>query len=80
MDTIKDLLKDKTPQEPPQLSALKEYAKTKHRVDIKASVSYYGYTIVVPSAPLASTLQMELPKIIEQCNLDKKLFIRIGVV
>lgn len=78
MDSLSDLLKSKSPQEPPQIIALKKYVANNHGIDIDASVSQNGYTISVPNAPLASILRMELPKIQSECNLDKKLFIRIS--
>jgi hypothetical protein len=78
MDSIADLMQQKKPNEPPQLRALREYVKTNHGADIKTAISQFGYTITVPNAPLASTLRMETPKIRIACNLDKKLFIRIG--
>ena len=78
MDSLANLMKDRKPQEPPQLKALRDYVKNNHNSEIKTSISQFGYTIIVPNAPLASTLQMEVPKIKVSCNLDKKLFIRIG--
>ena len=78
MDSINNLLKAKKPQEPLQLQALKTYVLAHHGEVIKCSVSQSGYSICVPNASLASTLHMETPKIIEECSLDKKLFIRIG--
>jgi hypothetical protein len=78
MDSINDLLRTKKPSEPPQLQAMKDYVKLHHNQIIKCSVSQFGYSITVPNASLASTLHMETPKIIEACQLDKKLFIRIG--
>jgi hypothetical protein len=75
---MQDLLKSKKPSEPPQLTAMKTYVLENHGQVIKCSMSYSGYTIIAPNASLASTLHMETPKIIESCNLDKKLFIRIG--
>jgi hypothetical protein len=78
MDSMQDLLKNKKPQEPPQISAMKAYVFENHNQMVKCSMSHFGYTIIVPNASLASTLHMETPKIIESCSLDKKLFIRIG--
>ena len=78
MDSIADLMKAKKPDEPPQLQAMKNYVKVHHDEVIKCSVSQFGYSMTVPNASLASTLHMETPKIIEECQLDKKLFIRIG--
>jgi hypothetical protein len=78
MENISDLLQAKKPQEPPQLLALKAYVLEHHSEVIQCSMSQTAYTISVPNASLASTLHMETPKIIEHCNLDKKLFIRIS--
>lgn len=78
MDNISDLLKAKKPEEPPQIKALKSYVLLHHKEIIQCSVSQSGYSISVPNASLASTLHMETPKIIKECNLDRKLFIRIG--
>lgn len=78
MDSINDLLNAKKSQEPPQIQALKSYVLDYHKEVIKCSMSQSGYSITVPNASLASTLHMETPKIIKECNLDKKLFIRIG--
>jgi hypothetical protein len=78
MDSMQDLLNVKKPQEPPQLLAMKNYVLENHNQVIKCRVSQFGYTIIAPNAVLASILHMETPKIIEKCELDKKLFIRIG--
>lgn len=78
MDSMQDLLKAKSHEEPPQIIAMKSYVMENHNQVIKCSVSQFGYTIIAPNAVLASTLQMETPIIIASCKLDKKLFIRIG--
>lgn len=78
MDSLSDLLHAKRPKEPPQLQALRDYVKSTHNVDVYVGTSQFGYTLMVPNAPLASTLRMEIPQIKVACNLDKKLFIRIG--
>jgi hypothetical protein len=78
MDSMKDLLSAKRPSEPAQLQAMKDYVLSKHNEVVRCSVSQFGYTLIAPNASLASTLHMETPTIILECNLDKKLFIRIG--
>ncbi len=78
MDSLEDLLKSKKPQEPPQITALKKYVEVHHGEKSQVAVTHLGYSLTVPNASLASTLHMEVPKIILECNLDKKLFIRIG--
>ncbi len=78
MDSLSELLKSNRPAEPPQIKALKEYVKKFHDEPAQARVGQLGYSLTVPNSSLASNLQMEMPKIVEYCNLDKKLFIRIG--
>ena len=78
MDSIADLMKSKAPPEPPQFKALRDYVQKYHNESVKISVSHMGYNMTVSNGMLASTLQMEMPRIQFECNLDKKLFIRIG--
>jgi hypothetical protein len=80
MDSIGNVLQGLQPKEPPQLQALRSYVRERHGVAVAVSISTFGYTLTVPNAPLASTLRMELPQIKAVCQLDKKLFIRIGFV
>ncbi len=78
MDTIADLLARKQPKEPPQVVALKEYVRSNHGVEISVRVNTSHYLILVPTAALAHRLRVETFKIIETCELDKKLVIHIG--
>lgn len=78
MDSIADLIKARQPNEPPQIQAISNYVKENHNADVKVSSSQSAYTVVVPNAPLATILRMEMPQINIACNLDKKLFIRIS--
>lgn len=78
MDSLTDLLKTKKPQEPPQVSALKKYVHDNHRVEITVRVSPKHYLITVPGAGIAQKLRIETAKIVEECELDKRLVIHIG--
>ncbi len=82
MDHLASLLKNSTPQEPPQIVAIKHYVKNNHNTVVQVSIGHLGYSITVPSGGLATTLRMEQPQIRAQCHLEpnKKLFIRIGEV
>ena len=80
MDSIADLIKSKAPNEPPQIKALKSYVLKHHKMTVQVSITQLGYSLTVPNGMLATTLQMEMPKIQTECGLDKKLFIRIGSI
>lgn len=71
-------MQNRTPQEPPELKALREYVKTNHNSDAKVAITAMGYSLTVDNAALASNLRMEIPQIRTSCGLSKKLFIRIG--
>lgn len=78
MDQLSDLLRNIKPTEPPQIQAMKDYVRNHHNVSVKIAVTNLGYSMTVPTGIIASQLQMEIPKIQQECDLDKKLFIRIG--
>lgn len=78
MDPLSDLLKNKAPNEPPQVTALKKYAKNKHNANISVRVSKSHYLITVPSAGLAHKMRIETSQITTECDLDKRLVIHIG--
>jgi hypothetical protein len=78
MDSLQEIMgkKDFTP--PDEVKAVADYVK--RRYNSKSYVKLQRDTIVlsVPSSALAGTLQMERNRIIETCNITKKLAIRIG--
>jgi len=78
MDSLNDLMKNKPPLEPPQVSALKKYAKEIHNINITVRVSPKYYLINVPSAVIAQKFRIESSQITEKCQLDKRLVIHIG--
>lgn len=78
METLADLLKRKPSSEPPQVSALKKYAKDNYSIDISVRVSPKHYLITVPNASLAQKFRIETTQITEECLLDKRLVIHIG--
>lgn len=79
MDSIADLLKNRnTPQEPEDSRLLKAYVQKHYNTPVQVVLSDYHLTLVVPSAALAGTLRMELPRMIAECKITKKLHIRIS--
>lgn len=78
MEEIRELLKGKVPQEPPQIAALKRYAQDTHGLDIPVYATARSYMIKVPNGALAYKFRLETIQITQICNLDKRLVIHIG--
>ena len=79
MDSIADMLKGRpAPQEPEESRLLKAYVNERYHIIPRVGLSEFHLTLVVPNAALASTLRYELPDIIRECKLTKKLHIRIA--
>lgn len=78
METLADILKNKPQSEPPQVLALKKYAKDNYNIDISVRVSPKHYLITVPNASLAQKFRIETATITDECLLDKRLVIHIG--
>lgn len=78
MENINDLLKHRTPVEPPEIAALKNYVKKKYQEDCTVKISPNAITLYATSGPFAATLQMEKNHIIKVCELTKPLNIQIN--
>lgn len=79
MDSLADMLKNRgLPQEPEDSRLLKAYVQQHYHVAVQVVLSDFHLTLVVPNAALAGSLRMELPDIIAQCRITKKLHIRIA--
>ena len=79
MDSIADMLKNRNvPQEPEDSRLLKAYVKQHYNIVPHVVLSDFHLTLVVPNAALAGTLRLELPRMIKECKITKKLHIRIA--
>jgi hypothetical protein len=79
MDSLADLMKGRAaPQEPEESRLLKAYVSDRYHVIPKVVLNDHHMTLVVPNAALAGTLRLELPGIIRECRITKKLHIRIS--
>jgi hypothetical protein len=78
MEDLKDLLGRYTPQEPAEITSIKQYIRDVF--DSTSSVGLQGETIVVtvPSASLANTLRFHAQKMRTAAKTEKKLVFRIG--
>ncbi len=79
MDSIGDMLKNRQlPSEPEGSQLLKAYVLKHYDTPVQVVLSDYHLTLVVPNAALAGTLRMELPRMMAECKITKKLHIRIS--
>jgi hypothetical protein len=78
MDSLGDLLKGRTPQEPPEVAAAKRYIFEHFATGSSVTLQPNALVITVASASLASTLRMQLPKLQAACGTDKQIIFRIG--
>ncbi|HET6864247.1 MAG TPA: hypothetical protein VFH37_03580 [Candidatus Saccharimonadales bacterium] len=78
MDSLQDILgkRDFTP--PDEIASVKEYIQRRYKSASRVRVERDVVIIRVPSSALAATLQLEQRRLIEACNLKKKLIIRTG--
>lgn len=75
---MQDILgkRDFTP--PDEIASVKEYIQRRYKSSSRVRVERGVIIVRVPSSALAATLQLEQNRLIEACNLNKKLVIRNG--
>ena len=79
MESIGDMLKHRQmPSEPDDSRLLKAYVLKYYDTPVQVVLSDFHLTLVVPNAALAGTLRMELPRMMIECRITKKLHIRIS--
>lgn len=78
MQSLQDMLQDKRPSEPPQVRALKEYARKHYGIEIQVRTSRSHYLVTVPGAAYAHKVRVDTLAITEACQLEKRLVIHIG--
>jgi hypothetical protein len=78
MDSLQDILgkRDFTP--PDEIVSVKEYIERRYKSPSRVRLERGVIIVRVPSSGLAATLQLEQNRLIEACNLQKKLVIRTG--
>ncbi|HMT19254.1 MAG TPA: hypothetical protein PKD20_03490 [Candidatus Saccharibacteria bacterium] len=78
MQSLDDMLKNRQPKQPPQIEALKRFAKDRYGIEVTVRASRSHYLVNVPGAAHAHRFRMDTAEIIESCMLDKRLVIHIG--
>lgn len=78
MDSIADLFGNRTPQEPDEINAIKNYISKEFNAPATVAVQGNSLIISVQSAALANTLRLRLPTLKKISNTTKRLVLRIG--
>jgi hypothetical protein len=78
MDSIKDLLANKSLDEPTEIVALREYCQKLFNFMPQIYVKNDCIWLKVPNGIIATELRMRISDIQMRCGLTQKLVIRIG--
>ena len=78
MDSLQDILGKRNFNPPDEIASVKEYIQRRYKSPSRVRVERGVIIVRVPSGALAATLQLEQNRMIEACNLKKKLVIRTG--
>ena len=78
MDSLQDILGKKDFRPPDEIASVKEFILRRYNSPSRVRVERDVLIVQVPSSALAATLQLEQNRLIEACNLTKKLIIRTG--
>ena len=78
MDSLQEILGKRDYQPPDEFEAVKSYIERRYKSKSHIKLQRDALIVSVPSSALAATLQLERQRLIEACNITKKLVIRSG--
>lgn len=79
MESLQDLLGKYTPQEPPEIAAIKSYVEEHFSTTPRVALQGESAIIItVQSAALANTLRFHITKLQEACDTTRRIVLRIG--
>jgi hypothetical protein len=78
MDSLQDILGQKSFRPPDEIGAIKEYILRRYKSPCRIKLERDTIVLNVPGSALAATVQLERQQLIAACGLTKKLFIRAG--
>ena len=76
MDSLQDILADKTFAPPDEMALLKDYVLRRYNRPCTVRQERGALVLSVRGSALAATLQLERERIIEACAIKQKLVIR----
>ena len=78
MESLGSLINARTPREPEDIAAIKQFVYAKYKVKIYIEISNDTLTLLVPGAALASTLRMQITALQKIAKPGRRLVIRIS--
>lgn len=78
MDNLGDLLRRRDLDEPSEVRAIKDYVRRYYDAEVKVTMQPHTIVICGRSAALIGSLRINLPKIQEAAQTDKRLLLRIA--
>ena len=78
MDNLSDILSRRDFDIPPEVTAIKDYARRHYDSDVQVTVQPRNIIIKASSAALIATLRLNAPAIQKAASTDKRLIFRIG--
>jgi hypothetical protein len=76
-DSLFDILSRKDFDEPPEITAIKEYVSEQFQEAVEVIVRERDIIVTVASAALAGTLRFQIPKLRKAAKTDKRIILRI---
>jgi ribulose 1,5-bisphosphate synthetase/thiazole synthase len=80
MDSLQDILSKRDFRPPDDFTVVREYVLRRYKSKCYVKIQRDALILTVGSSGLAATLQLDRQRLIEACNLKKKLVIRSGSV
>lgn len=78
MESIGNLLGQRMPKEPDEISLVKQYIIDEFDAAAKVAIQGEALVITVTSAALANMLRLRLLHLQEVCKTEKRIILRIG--
>lgn len=78
-DSLGDILARRDLDEPAEVRLIKDYVRQHFKSEVGVTLGPRQIIISAPNAALAGTLRLHSRRMVEVCQTDKRLVIRIGM-
>lgn len=77
-NSLQSILNNRLPSEPPEIQTIKKFVRDNLQTEVSVSLSKSHIAIGVPNAAAAGALRLQLFKLQQLLETDRRLVIRIG--